>query len=131
MMENIELDNERQKTESLIPVPSILTNSQNQLLLIDPGYLNFNYGLAGPLKIARTAFSVNGESSWSVCIEEAGSLSSLLSSKNVDATTDSIDLVKLLGTRLTIMPWQKLLVTFESASDFRTGLSFVVDDSRG
>lgn len=111
--------------ESFMPVPSRSLDETFKLVLVDPGWLHSNYGISNPLVVARTSFSSQENVDWSAYIEQNGRLDLLVTSKQAVFNRDSVDLISLIGMRLTLMSWQKLVVIFNDPLLHRTGIAFL------
>lgn len=114
-----------QPFESLMPVPSRCLEETFKLVLVDPGWLHSNYGVSNPLTVARTSFSTQENTDWSAYIEQNGRLDLLVTSKQAVFNRESVDLISLIGMRLTLTSWQKLVVIFNNPLLHRTGIAFL------
>ncbi|WP_039989484.1 hypothetical protein [Paraglaciecola arctica] len=112
-------------SESLIPLPSTPSQKPNQLTLLNPRWLNFHRQMCGPYKIAKTKFFVEKDDVWSAQIIDGEQVITLIKSDEVHLSESYVDLVSILSHRITIMPWQCLVITFENTTSWSSAVTFI------
>lgn len=95
------------------------TLAGNKLVLFDPTRFEIRRGVTvnGPIRLAKTFIKIETRGEWSLYLDQGiigGSI--LLFSADEQAEEGEFEMTKLLGFKISVMPWQKLiLVTEEEA----------------
>lgn len=83
--------------------------------MINASQLTEWHGMAPPHTIAKTQITVDKSDKWFIYLEDNGQRSLLASWKDERVCRSSaVDLVAILGHRLTVMPWQKVIFKTDS-----------------
>lgn len=113
--------------ESLIALPLPPSDKQNELVLLDPQWLAFQRNLYGPFRIAKTRIFIEAGQKWSALMKDGKRCDSLVDSDDIEPVLSPIDLISLLGHRISVMPWQSLVIRVEGSNISKNGMTFIED----
>ncbi len=95
---------------ALVALPNAPCNDPNELILLDSKWLSFNRNIEGPFTIAKTKFMVEEGAEWTAFLGDGSKWTVLLSSDESESIESPINIIEILGHKLTVMPWQSLIV---------------------
>ncbi|AXQ15852.1 hypothetical protein KE622_12630 [Shewanella algae] len=94
-----------------VPITSIRGKSEKEAFLLHPGLLRQWYGLEGPLTLAKSYFEVKENEPWFIVLDDNGAQTVIISWQDERyENTKFVDITKILGHELVVMPWQKLIL---------------------
>lgn len=109
----------------LTPISSYQTRQNNEIILIDSGRLADWYGLEKelPKVVCKTSIKGDLEAGWNLFIQENNQYTWLVGGKAGDEYPEPLDVIPLLGHKLMVMPWQKLV--FICKGEHCDGVTFI------
>lgn len=109
----------------LTPISSYQTRQNNEIILIDSGRLADWYGLEKelPKVVCKTSIRGNLDAGWNLYVLESNLYIWLLGAEASTEEVDALDVIPLLGHKLMIMPWQKLVFTCKG--EHCNGVTFI------
>lgn len=109
---------------ALIALPSPPNGDVNELVLLDSKWLSYHRNIEGPFTIAKTKFSIDEGAQWTAFLGDGSGWTVLLSSDDIEPVTSPINIIDILGHKLTLMPWQSLIVRSEGITS-QSGICFI------
>ncbi|WP_215396295.1 hypothetical protein [Rheinheimera oceanensis] len=109
----------------LTPISSYQTRQHNEIILIDSGRLADWYGLAKelPKVVCKTSIKGDLEAGWGLYIQENNEFTWLVGEKAGAEYFEPLDVIPLIGHKLMLMHWQKLV--FRCLGESCYGVSFI------
>lgn len=109
----------------LTPISSYQTRQNNEIILIDSGRLAEWYGLEKdvPKIVCKTCIRGELEAGWNLYIEENNQYTWLVGAKASADMQEQLDVIPLIGHKLMLMSWQKLV--FRCLGESCYGVSFI------
>ena len=111
--------------QTLTPISSYQTRQNNEIILIDSGRLADWYGLAKevPKVVCKTSIKGDLEAGWNLFVQENNQYTWLAGAKAGAEMQDPLDVIPLIGHKLMLMPWQKLV--FCCLGESCNGVSYI------
>ena len=107
----------------LFAVNSSLSNTPNELVLVNASKIGQLYELPLPLVISKVNIRLEVDSEWSLFVEENGSKTPLINDEDVKALGSKVDLLEVLGHALILFKHQKLC--FYSSYELAGAVCFI------
>lgn len=109
----------------LTPISSYQTRQNNEIILIDSDRLADWYGLEKklPKVVCKTCIKGDLKAGWNLFIQEHSQYTWLVGAVAGAEEQDSLDVIPLIGHKLMLMPWQKLV--FRCLGESCNGVSFI------
>lgn len=109
----------------LTPISSYQTRQHNEIILIDSGRLADWYGLEKELPKVVCKTSIKGDlyAGWNLYIQENNEFTWLVGARAGAEHPEPLDVIPLMGHKLMLMPWQKLV--FRCLGESCSGVSFI------
>lgn len=115
---------------SYIALPFPPSGDADELVLLDSKWLSFHRSIEGPITIAKTRFSIDDGVQWVALLGDGSRWTMLISSDEIETITSPINIIDILGHKLTVMPWQSLIVRSEGITS-QSGICFIEPLNQG
>ena len=108
---------------AFIPIVSQLLDNKHDSCLVDPKILQKKHNLDGPVIIAKTEVYADTRMKWWFAIEDGGAQVILYSHSPCFKSPSIVDIIELLGHKLTLLPNQRLL--FHTDGELEQSVTYI------